>query len=110
MERPSAIPQIPSTHLEQGAQVFSWVRYSLWKEATPDKAIILALQRRAGWISLALLLQSLAQIDPTLDGPYQTDSAWFGPLLTTLTAILPPLFVLGSFWAAWMAWPTRFLC
>jgi hypothetical protein len=90
-----------------------WMRYFFVEEVTPENRPLFALQQRAIWIGLALLLLS----------PTTLDYNWFAHNITPFGALVPILCTLGSFFATWMAFrpdkqhkqeqrqqPTRWQC
>jgi hypothetical protein len=69
------------------------MRYFFVENVTPENRPIFALQQRAVWIGLALLLLS----------PTTLDYNWLTRNVTAFGAIIPILLTLGSFFAVWMA-------
>ncbi len=69
------------------------MRYFFIENVTPENRPIFALQQRAVWIGLALLLLS----------PTTLDYNWLAHNVTALGGLLPVLLTLGSFFAIWMA-------
>jgi hypothetical protein len=63
------------------------------EDVSPDNRPIVELQRRATWIGLALVLQTLNEIDHD----------WYIPYLKPLGSLIPFALILGSFYAMWLA-------
>lgn len=63
------------------------------RDVSPDNHVIVDLQRRGTWIGLALILQSLNEIDHD----------WYIPYLAPFGSLIPFVLILGSFYAMWMA-------
>src|SRR2546426_4810469 len=70
-----------------------WMRYFFTDDLSPDNRPIFDLQRRACWISVALILQSLDEIDHN----------WYIPYLMPFGSLIPLTLIVGSFFAIWMA-------
>ncbi len=74
------------------------MRYFFTEDVSPDNRLVVELQRRAPWIGLALLLQSINEIDHNL----------YFPLIQPFGSLIPFILILGSFYAIWMAFrPAR---
>lgn len=69
------------------------MRYFFVEEVTPENRSIFALQQRAVWIGLALLLLS----------PTTLDYNWFTNNISPFGALIPILLTIGSFVAVWKA-------
>jgi uncharacterized membrane protein len=72
---------------------YQWMRYFFSEDVSPDNRPIIDLQRRAVWVALALILQSLNEIDHN----------WYFPYLQPFGSLIPFALILGSFVALWMA-------
>lgn len=69
------------------------MRHFFTEDVSPDNRPIIDLQRRAVWIALALILQSLNEID----------HGWYFPFLQPFGSLIPFALILGSFVSIWMA-------
>ncbi len=77
---------------------YGWMRYFFSEDVSPDNRRVVELQRRATWIGLALILQSLNEIA----------HGWYFALLQPFGSLIPFALLLGSFYAIWMAFrPAR---
>lgn len=92
MELRSVFAQTTSPKEKDSPTVPKWMRYFFTTEVTRENRPIVELQRRALWIGLALILQSLNEID----------HSWYMPYLGVMGSLVPLLLMLGSFWAIWM--------
>ena len=79
------------------ATIYQWVRGRIesffTEDVSPDNHAIVELQRKGVWIGLALILQSLNEIDHD----------WYIPYLGPIGSIIPFALFLGSFFAMAMA-------
>lgn len=80
-----------------------WMRFFFTEKRSPGVLSIIDLQRRAVWIGLALLCQSLIIIVPEFTIDQGNENTWYVPLFELLGALLPCGLTLGSFSALWMA-------
>jgi len=71
---------------------YRWMRYFFTEDQSAQSRPIVALQQRAPWIALALLLQSANEI-----------SHDYYSFLGRLSSLIPLALFLGSFYAIWMA-------
>ncbi len=79
MEQRSVVTQTLSPGPVQPATIkYRWMRHFLTTDISPDNRVIVTLQYRAVWIGLALLLQTLNEVDPRFYIPYTRP---FGPYL-----------------------------
>jgi uncharacterized membrane protein len=69
------------------------MRHFFTEDMSPDNRPIAALQHRAVWIGLALILQALNEINHD----------WYIPYLMPFGSLIPFALILGSFFAMWMA-------
>src|SRR5579859_1695446 len=76
-----------------------WMRYFFTEDVSPDNRSIVDLQRRAVWIGLALILQSLNIVDQAIG---TIDGNWPLPFPLLFNSLLPLALTLGSFCAMWM--------
>jgi uncharacterized membrane protein len=72
---------------------YPWIRLFFSDDVSPHHRPVADLQRRAAWIGLALLLQSLNEINHSLYFPY----------LASFSSLIPFVLIAGSFYAMWMA-------
>ena len=72
---------------------YRWMRYFFTEDVSPDNRRVVELQRRATWIGLALILQSINEIDHN----------WYFPFIQPFGSLIPLVLILGSFYAIWMA-------
>ncbi|HLZ80978.1 MAG TPA: hypothetical protein VKP04_05045, partial [Ktedonobacteraceae bacterium] len=78
---------------DQATSRYRWMRHFFTEDVSPDNHPIVELQRRAIWISLALILQALNEIDHNLYIPY----------LNPFGSLIPFALIAGSFIAIAMA-------
>jgi hypothetical protein len=78
---------------------YQWMRHFFTEDVSPDNRPVIDLQRRATWVAVALILQSLNEIDHN----------WYFPALQPFGSIIPFVLILGSFYAMWMAFRPRSL-
>jgi hypothetical protein len=71
----------------------AWLRYFFSDDLSPANHATIELQRRAVWVSVALLLLSPSTLDYT----------WFNRALTPVGSIIPILLTIASFYALWRA-------
>lgn len=96
------LPRTTQHEEKQGRNLFWWMRYFFTEDISPDNHPIIELQRRATWVSVALILQALNEIDRRVYIP-------FVPFLQHWQALIPFVLILGSFIAMWMAFRTSTL-
>ncbi|HLZ59265.1 MAG TPA: hypothetical protein VKR06_20170 [Ktedonosporobacter sp.] len=92
MEQRSVIAQTTRPEKKQ-TRTHRWMRYFFTEDLSSDNRPIADLQRRAVWIGLALVLQTLNEIDHN----------WYFPYLAPFGSLIPMALILGSFLAIWMA-------
>ncbi len=74
------------------------MRHFFTEDVSPDNRHAVELQRRATWIGLALVLQTINEIDHD----------WYFPYIKPFGSLIPLALILGSFYAIWMAFhPTH---
>ncbi len=96
MEQQVAATQPKAEH--QKWPSYGWMRHFFTEDVSPDNRRVVELQRRATWIGLALILQSLNEIA----------HSWYFALLQPFGSLIPFALILGSFYAIWMAFrPAR---
>ncbi|MBE3560954.1 MAG: DUF2029 domain-containing protein [Ktedonobacteraceae bacterium] len=79
---------------KDGKQItYQWMRFFFTEHVSQDNRSLLELQRRATWIALALILQSLNELT----------YASVVPLIPYADALIPPALILSSFFAMWRA-------
>lgn len=78
---------------------YRWMRHFFTEDVSPDNRPVIDLQRRATWIAVAFILQSLNEIDHN----------WYFPALQPFGSLIPFFLILGSFYAMWMAFRPRSL-
>jgi len=88
----------PAERATQGPRLWRSLRHFFWH--SPDNRSLIDLQRRAVWIGLALILQSLNIV---VQGIGYIDSAWPALLSGFFNSLLPLALLAGSFFAIWMA-------
>ena len=95
MQQRSVLTQTtpPAETENQTTIKYRWMRHFFTEDVSPDNHPIVELQRRACWISVALILQSLNEIDHN----------WYIPYLKPFGSLIPFALLLGSFIAIWMA-------
>jgi uncharacterized membrane protein len=72
---------------------YKWMRYFFTEDVSNCDHSVVELQQRAIWIGLAILLQSLNEIDHN----------WYFPLIKPFGSLIPFALILGSFYALWQA-------
>src|SRR5579859_3974472 len=72
---------------------YRWMRFFFAENTSAASQPIVALQQRAVWISIALLLQALNEID----------HAVYFPFIAPFGSLIPLALLVGSFVAIWMA-------
>ncbi len=72
---------------------YRWMRFFFSEDTSADNHLTLDLQRRAVWITVALLLQGLNEVDHD----------WYMPYLGVFGSLVPLALLVGSFFAMWMA-------
>lgn len=75
------------------------MRHFFTEDVSPDNRPVIDLQRRATWVAVAFILQSLNEIDHD----------WYFPALQPFGSLIPFFLILGSFYAMWMAFRPRSL-
>lgn len=103
MEQPLSLSQTTQARTERFTLNYRWMRYFFALDHSPGTLHIIELQRRAVWISMALLCQSLVMIAPVFTLDQVLISRWYAPLLEMGGALIPPGLTLGGFFAMWMA-------
>jgi hypothetical protein len=98
MVQPSLLPPSLEACEQQATQATttakrSWLRFFFSEDQSPDNYMVRALQERAVWIGIALILQALNEIDHRLYMPY----------LLPYGSLIPLGLILGSFAAMLMA-------
>lgn len=100
MEQRSVLTRPTQPQARQPTIIARWMQYFFAGDLSSGKRFVSDLQRRACWIGLALLLQSLNEVD---QGITTIDRTWLAPLVVFFDALLPLALILGSFWAMWLA-------
>jgi hypothetical protein len=90
----AALTQI--TRAGKNRNMWRWMRHFFSEDLSPDNQSVIELQRRATWVGIALILQTLNEIPYKLYIPYV-------PFLSPWVGIIPFILVLGSFTAMWIA-------
>ncbi len=83
--------QLQTAH--QSWPSYGWMRHFFTEDVSPDNRVVVELQRRAPWIGLALILQSINEIDHNLYFSY----------IQPFGSLIPLILMLGSFYAIWRA-------
>jgi uncharacterized membrane protein len=97
-QRSTSSEGVQSEAEQQKWPSYGWMRYFFSEDVSPDNRRVVELQRRATWIGLALILQSLNEIAHD----------WYFALLHPFGSLIPFALLLGSFYAIWMAFrPAR---
>ncbi len=73
-----------------------WMRHFFTIDVSPDNYLTVDLQRRALWVALALILQSMNEIKHSL----------YFPILGPFASVVPFILILSSFYALWRAFRT----
>src|SRR5258707_3899668 len=103
MEHRFELTQTTQSHVGRFVQNHRWMRFFFTEERSAGVIRVIDLQRRAVWIGLALLCQSLVLIVPTFAIDQSNENEWYAPVLELLGALLPFVLTLAGFWALWMA-------
>ncbi len=97
MEQRSVETQTTRPHQDHTATRYRWVQriihYFFTEDISPDNHTIVELQRKGIWIGLALILQSLNEIDHN----------WYFPYMGPFGSLIPFALLIGSFIAMAMA-------
>lgn len=93
MEQRSVIAQTTSPEGAQTTTRYRWMRHFFSEDLSPDNSPVIEIQRRAIWISIAIILQALDEID----------HRFYMPLLAPYGGVIPFVLILGSFIGMWMA-------
>ncbi len=98
MKRTATMQQLSvptqTTRLEvKQTTAYQWMSYFFTGATSADHGPVADLQRRAVWIGLALVLQTLNEID----------HGWYFPYLMPVGSLIPFALIVGSFFAMWMA-------
>ncbi|QBD81864.1 DUF2029 domain-containing protein [Ktedonosporobacter rubrisoli] len=98
MAQRSIFVQTPLVEQQQTSIVYRWLRYFFSDDVSRNNRQVIALQQRAVWIGIALILQALNEID----------HAWYFPFLMPFGSLIPLALIGGSFICIWMAFrPAR---
>ncbi|HEY1352391.1 MAG TPA: glycosyltransferase 87 family protein [Ktedonobacteraceae bacterium] len=103
MEQRLSLTRTTRVRIPRFALNYRWVRYFFTEERSMDALKIIELQRRAVWIGLALLCQSLVLIAPTLTPGESGQQRWLLLLLHIASGLIPCGLTVGGFFAMWMA-------
>jgi hypothetical protein len=103
MEQRFSITRTTQTLSERFPLNYRWMRFFFTEKSTPGILSIIELQRKAVWIGMALLCQSLGMIVPTFSIDQSLENRWYLPLLELCCALIPFGLTLGGFFAMWMA-------
>ena len=103
MEQRFGLARTTQSRAERFVLNHPWMRFFFTQERSAGTLTIIELQRRAGWIGLALLCQSLVLIAPTFTIDQSNENAWYIPVLELLGALIPCTLTLGGFFALWIA-------
>src|SRR5579863_7311502 len=81
-----------------------WLHYFFSEDLWQDNYRVLELQRRAIWISVAIILQGFHEpAFNLLRALSESSDRTYKPLLLALASLLPMILILGSFFALWMS-------
>jgi uncharacterized membrane protein len=103
MEQRFGLARTTQTRAERLMLNYRWMRFFFTEESSPGMLGIIDLQRRAVWIGLALLCQSLVLIVPVFTINQSNEHEWYIPALQLLGTLFPGGLTLGGFFALWMA-------
>jgi hypothetical protein len=103
MEQRFGLARSTQSRVERLVLNHPWMRFFFTEERAPAALHTIEQQRRACWISLALLCQSLVLIAPTFTIDQSNENAWYMPFLELLGALIPCALTLGGFCALWIA-------
>ena len=93
MEQLSILTQTTQPKENQATNKYRWMHRFFTEDVSPDNHPIIGLQRRAAWISVAIILQALNEIPRN----------WYLPYLNPLESLIPFTLIAGSFIAMAMA-------
>jgi hypothetical protein len=103
MEQRWSLTRTTRVHTPRLALRYRWVRAFFTEERSLDALQVIDLQKRAVWIGIALLCQSLVLIAPTFTLDESPAQHWFLRLLQIASGLIPCGLTLGGFFAMWMA-------
>lgn len=103
MEQRFGLTRTTQSRAERFILNHRWMRFFFTEDSSPGTLGIIELQRRAVWIALALLCQSLVLIAPTFSIDATLESRWYLPILELGGALIPCGLTLGGFFAMWTA-------
>lgn len=103
MEQRFELAPTTQSRTRRWTHYYHWMRFFFTEERSASALAIIDLQRRAVWIGLALLCQSLILIAPTFTIDQSNEYEWYAPMLELLGALIPCGLTLSSFSALWMA-------
>ena len=103
MEQRFGLTRTTQSRAERIVLHHAWMRYFFTEERSTSTLTIIELQRRASWVGLALLCQSLVLIAPTFSIDQSNADLWYFPVLELLGAVIPCALTLSGFFALWMA-------
>ncbi len=91
MEQLSILTQTTQPKENQATNKYRWMHRFFTEDVSPDNHPIIGLQRRAVWISIAIILQALNEVN------------WYMPASNPLKSLIPFALITGSFIAMAMA-------
>lgn len=103
MEQRLSLTRTTRVHTPGLALPSRWVHSFFTEERSLDALKLIDLQRRAVWIGMALLCQSLVLVAPSFTLGESAPQQWFLRLLQIASGLIPCGLTLGGFFALWMA-------
>lgn len=103
MEQQFGLARTAQSRVERFLLNHPWMRFFFTEDRSPGALGVIELQRRAVWIALALLCQSLVLIVPTFTIDSTAESTWYLPLLELGAGLIPCALTLCGFFAMWTA-------
>jgi uncharacterized membrane protein len=82
---------------------YRWMNLFFTKNLSPGYLTVIDLQRRATWIGLALLCQSLVGVTPSSTIIQGLQGQWYLPFLELCGGLLPLGLTIGGIFAMWKA-------
>ncbi len=103
MEQRFGVTRTTQARAERFTLNYRWMRFFFTEENAPGVLSVIDLQRRAVWIAMAILCQSLVLIVPSFTLDQNNTTKWYMLPLILAAALIPCGLTLGGFFSLWMA-------